>query len=78
MKLVLAFACSSVVAFALATMTPRTGHARPPHTASVASSQTGDSLCPPTVFECCDGTTNTNCSNNGGNCGVISVCGKPF
>lgn len=35
-------------------------------------------VCPPTVFECCDGTQNTNCSANGGNCGVISVCGKPF
>ncbi|HET7786362.1 MAG TPA: hypothetical protein VFL36_10345 [Myxococcales bacterium] len=76
MKLVLAFACSSAVALALAAVTPRTSQPRPAN--ALASSQAGDSLCPPTVFECCDGTTNTNCSNNGGNCGVISVCGKPF
>jgi len=46
---------------------------------SARPNPTGDSAeCPPTVFECCDGTQNTNCNANGGNCGVISVCGKPF
>jgi len=48
-------------------------------TASAPQSPVEDStVCPPTVFECCDGTQKTNCSANGGNCGVISVCGKPF
>ncbi|MEO7731837.1 MAG: hypothetical protein ABIY55_12745 [Kofleriaceae bacterium] len=73
MKVIMALSALSVAITASFALTSASA-------ASKAVEQPGRSAtCPPTVYECCDGTAGARpfCMSHGGACGVVSICGTP-